>query len=202
MRRSRRTRRGLRHGLLGLRPPDDQELAKVLHRRGVQLGADALQHGFAPNAIVVEHADLDELVRAQIDVDFVQDARSKPVLSDCDDRLQVMRSCAQRAPLRRRQNCHASAGKKPFNTLPYRRAATREAGVLRAASDASYEPSDGGPSSFASLAWLDLGMRFRRRVVGRTIVTDDSLQRTHRKRRTLLAADGDGNRAKGHGDTP
>jgi hypothetical protein len=36
----------------------------VLHRHGVQLGTDALEHGFAPDAIVVEHADLDEFVRA------------------------------------------------------------------------------------------------------------------------------------------
>ena len=55
---------------------------------------------FPLDPIVAEYADLDELVRPQIDVDLVQHRRCEPVMADADDRVQVMRLRAKLAPRR------------------------------------------------------------------------------------------------------
>lgn len=90
----------------------------MLHRRRVELGADPVEHRFTLNSVVVEHAHLDELVGAQIDVDLVQDARGEPVLADGHDRVQMMRLRAQRTALRRRQYGHACILRRALEARP------------------------------------------------------------------------------------
>ena len=102
-----RLRRPRRRRLLGSGTPYDQQLADVLHRRRIQLDADALEHRLPARAIVAEDADLDQLVCAQIDVDLMQNARREPVLADCNDRVQMMSLRPQLAALRRGQGHHA-----------------------------------------------------------------------------------------------
>jgi len=59
-------------------------------------------------SIVAREAHLDELVRRQRDVDFVQDGRRQPVVSNEDDRMQVMRAGAQVTAKRRDEGLHRS----------------------------------------------------------------------------------------------
>ena len=72
----------------------------MLHRRRVEVVADPREQRFALVAVVAEHANLDELVREQIDVDLVQHRGREPVLADGDDRMQRMRLGAKGAALR------------------------------------------------------------------------------------------------------
>jgi len=73
----------------------------MLHRRRIEFSADLREKRLARNAISVEHADLHELVREQIDVDLVEHRGGEPVGTDRDNRLQVMRFRAQRSSRRR-----------------------------------------------------------------------------------------------------
>ena len=86
------------HRFFRCRPPQYQQLAYVLHGGRTELGADLPQHRIALAADVAERAHLDQLVRAQIDVDLANDRRGQTVLSDGDDGVQVMGAGAQRAP--------------------------------------------------------------------------------------------------------
>jgi hypothetical protein len=70
----------------------------VLDRGSVERVADLRKQCLAVAAIVVEDADLDELVRAKIDVDLVQNGRREAVVTDADDRIQAMRLRAELAP--------------------------------------------------------------------------------------------------------
>ena len=72
----------------------------MLDRRCVEVGADLHKESLARIAVGFEHADLHELVRSEIAVDFMQHRSRKPVRADGDDRLQVMRFRAKRPPLR------------------------------------------------------------------------------------------------------
>jgi len=87
--------------LLRLRPPDDQHLAEMLDGGGAERIADAREHRVAFGALVARGADLDQLVRAEIDVDFMQHRGRQPVLADADHRMQVVRLRAKRAALGR-----------------------------------------------------------------------------------------------------
>jgi hypothetical protein len=96
-------RRRARRFLFGLRfarcrPPQNQQLAYVLHRGRGELGADLSQHRIALAADIAERAHLDQLVRAQIDVDLANDRGCQTVLPDRDDGVQVMGAGAERAP--------------------------------------------------------------------------------------------------------
>ena len=73
----------------------------MLHRRGVELAADAREQRFARVALVAQHPHLDELVREKIDVDFVQDSGRQPMLPDRDDRMKRMRLRPKGTALRR-----------------------------------------------------------------------------------------------------
>jgi len=73
----------------------------MLDRGGAKLVADAPEHRVALGALVAERTDLDQLVRIQVDVDFVQHRGRQPVLADADHRMQVMRLRAKRAALGR-----------------------------------------------------------------------------------------------------
>ncbi len=78
----------------------------MLHRRGVELVADPREKALTLKAIVAEDADLDELVRRQSDVDFVKHRDGKPVLSDADERVEVMGLRAECAAKARGQGRH------------------------------------------------------------------------------------------------
>ena len=71
----------------------------MLDRRGAELVADAREHRVAILTGVARNADLDQFVRGEVDVDFVQDGGREPVLADADDGMKVMRLGAKRAPL-------------------------------------------------------------------------------------------------------
>jgi 23S rRNA (uridine2552-2'-O)-methyltransferase len=79
----------------------------MLHRRGVGAGADLREQRFASITIIAEHPDLDELVRLQRDIDFVQHRRCETVLTDEDHGLQRVRTGTQLAPVRGSQGIHA-----------------------------------------------------------------------------------------------
>jgi len=97
--RRRRSRRFLfSHRFFRGRPPQNQKLADVLHRRRAELGADLSQHRVTLAADVAERAHLDQLVCAQVDVDLAKDRRRQARLADRDDRVQVVRPAAQSAP--------------------------------------------------------------------------------------------------------
>ena len=54
----------------------------MLHRCSVQIGADLREQPLALAAVIVEHANLDELVRVQVDVDLVQHGADEAVRAD------------------------------------------------------------------------------------------------------------------------
>ena len=72
----------------------------MLNGCGAERVADLRKHRAAFGARIAEHANLDQFVRVQIDIDFVQHCRRKAVLANADDRMQVMRFGAKRAALR------------------------------------------------------------------------------------------------------
>jgi len=63
----------------------------MLDRSGVELVADPGEQRLPRAAVVARHADLDQLVGQQVDVDLVQHGRSEPVLADDDEGVQVVR---------------------------------------------------------------------------------------------------------------
>jgi hypothetical protein len=87
-------------GFLGPRPPEDQHLAEMLHRRASEVRANPRRDRLALVAVVAEHAHLDELVRVQRDIDLVQHGGGESVVPDGDYRMQVMRASAKIAALR------------------------------------------------------------------------------------------------------
>jgi hypothetical protein len=62
----------------------------VLHGRRAELGANLSQHRIALAASVAERAHLDQLVRAQVDIDLLEHRRRQPVLADRHDRMQMV----------------------------------------------------------------------------------------------------------------
>ena len=73
----------------------------MLDRGRIELGADLLEHRVAGVAIVVEHADLDQFVGGEVDVDLVKHRGRDAVLADADDRMQEVRLGAKGAPFAR-----------------------------------------------------------------------------------------------------
>lgn len=72
----------------------------MLNGSGREFGADAREHRLPVLARIAEYADLDQLVRGEIDVDLVQHCRREPVVADADDRMQLMRFRTKRAAQR------------------------------------------------------------------------------------------------------
>ena len=72
----------------------------MLHWRRVERFADLREERCARVAVVAEHANLDELVREQVDVDLMQHCGRESVLADRDDRMQEMRLGAKGPALR------------------------------------------------------------------------------------------------------
>ncbi len=75
-------------GAVSFRPPDHQQLADMLNRRGIQAIADFLVHRHARFALVAEHADLDELMGVEVDFDFGQHGFGQPFSADENDGLE------------------------------------------------------------------------------------------------------------------
>ena len=71
----------------------------MLDGRRIEVAADSREQRLALVPVVVEHANLDQLVGDQIDIDFVQHSRSEAVLADADERVKRMRLRAEGAPL-------------------------------------------------------------------------------------------------------
>jgi hypothetical protein len=80
----------------------------MLDRCGIERAADLFQRLLARGAVVVEDANLDQLVCQQIDIDLVHHRPRQAVLADDDDGIEVVRLGAQRAALGWAQGCHAA----------------------------------------------------------------------------------------------
>jgi len=78
----------------------------VLHRARIERRADLAVQLFALRPVFAQHADLDQLVTLEGDVDFMQYRRRQAGVADHDDRVQVVGPRAQRAPLDWSENLH------------------------------------------------------------------------------------------------
>ena len=106
----------------------------MLDRRAVELAGNFGERGLAGAAVVAGDADLDEFVRKQGEVDFVQHGRCQAVLADDDDRIEVVRLCAQRAALGGRERLHPVSVRpvlRPGRTTPPRGSGPRHDNGLR-----------------------------------------------------------------------
>lgn len=72
----------------------------MLNRCCVQIGADLCEQPLALVPVIVEHANLDELVRVQVDVDFVQHRAREAVRADRNHGVQRVRPGAKRSSRR------------------------------------------------------------------------------------------------------
>jgi len=70
----------------------------MLHGRGIQITADSREQRFSRPPIIAEHADLDELMGEEIQVNLVQNRWRKAVLSNRHHRMKRMRLCTKGAP--------------------------------------------------------------------------------------------------------
>ncbi len=91
---ARLTRRACHFGRLGLIlgtvAPQHEQLAQVLDRLAGQTGADFAQVALARFALGRGYSHLDECVRGQGEIDFVQHSRGEPGLTNGDHRVEVM----------------------------------------------------------------------------------------------------------------
>jgi hypothetical protein len=71
----------------------------MLDGRCAEFVTDAGEHRIAFGTRVAPHANLDQFVRFQADVDFVQHPGRKSKVADADDWMQVMCLGAKRAAL-------------------------------------------------------------------------------------------------------
>ena len=78
----------------------------MLDRRAVERLRDAGQHRLPLISILIEYSDLDELVRGERNVDFVNYGRREPVMADRNDRMQAVRACTQLTTKSGRQRFH------------------------------------------------------------------------------------------------
>jgi hypothetical protein len=71
----------------------------MLDRRAFELAADRCKERVALAPHIAEHADLDQLMRFERDIDFTQHGRRQPVRTDGDDGAQMVCLGAQRTAL-------------------------------------------------------------------------------------------------------
>jgi len=71
----------------------------MLDRRRIEVAADSREQRLPLAPVVVKHADLDQFVGDQVDIDFVQDGGREAVLADADERMEGVRFRAEGAPL-------------------------------------------------------------------------------------------------------
>ena len=74
-----------------LGPPQHQQLANVLDGRGAEFIGQGLEHGFAGDAVVREHADFDQAVGVEGGVNFFFNVNGQAVATDHDHGVQVVR---------------------------------------------------------------------------------------------------------------
>ena len=86
------------------RPPQHEQFADVLHRRGIELVGEFGEHGFARGAVVAEDADLDQTMGIERGVGFLAYGGGQAVAADGHHRVEVVRSGAVLAALGGSQN--------------------------------------------------------------------------------------------------
>lgn len=84
----------------GARAKYDQHLADALDGLRRQCIADIADQAPAVAAIVSEDSDLNEFVALEGQIDLAQHGRRETGFADHDDRMQMMRTRPERAPLR------------------------------------------------------------------------------------------------------
>jgi hypothetical protein len=90
----------------GPRAPQYKELSDLLDGRAVERFRDARQHRLPLITIVVEDPDLDQLMRRECNVDFVNHGRREPMMTDRNDRVKAVRARTQLATKCGRQRFH------------------------------------------------------------------------------------------------
>jgi len=88
---------------------DDKSLAEMLDRRGFERGANAFEERVALVAVAAEHADLDELVDGQCQVDLVHHGGRQAVVADGHEGTEAMRLGTACAAFGRREADHRSS---------------------------------------------------------------------------------------------
>ncbi len=78
----------------------------MLHRSGAQFMTDAVQPLAALGTIGAEYANLDQLVRPQCEVDFMQHGDAQPGGADADDGMKRMSARSMRAAFGGGQSFH------------------------------------------------------------------------------------------------
>ncbi len=78
------------HFFFGFFAPQHKKLANVLNGGGVQLIGQALQHGFSGQAVVSVNPHLDQAVRIQGMVDFLDDGLAQALGPNHDDGVEVV----------------------------------------------------------------------------------------------------------------
>ena len=78
----------------GLRPPQHQQLADVLDRRGIEFSGQLLVHQLARGAVIVENTHLDETVGVEGGVNFLLDGGGEAIAANQDHGVQVVGSGA------------------------------------------------------------------------------------------------------------
>lgn len=71
--------------------PQHEQFTNVLNGCGIELVAQLGVHRFAGFAVVTQHANLDQAVRLEGGIGFLQDRRGEAIAADHDDRVQVVR---------------------------------------------------------------------------------------------------------------
>lgn len=104
-----RSRCGAVFGRCRRRTPHDEQLANVLHGRRFELDTDTREHGLALATVGAGHANLDQFMRQQIDIDFVQYRGREALSPDAYHRIQAVRSGTQFAARRGSQGKHGES---------------------------------------------------------------------------------------------
>lgn len=69
----------------------------MLDGRRTEARADVRDQSGARAAIVPQHANFDQFMAAQVDIDFMQHGRAEPRIADHHDGMQVVRARLERA---------------------------------------------------------------------------------------------------------
>lgn len=78
----------------------------MLHQRSVEFGADVVNQGSARCTVVAEHANLDQFMAFQADVDFVQHGWGQAGITDHHDGMQMVSARLEFTALRGSQGNH------------------------------------------------------------------------------------------------
>lgn len=87
--------------------PNDQQLADMLHRSRIQPYAQRIEDLLAILSVVVENANLDQLVARQAGIDLFENRGREAVVADRHDRMQTVRERAQATKFGGTERAHA-----------------------------------------------------------------------------------------------